>query len=129
LVLVDSSVWIAYFSPAVSEVEQKLETLIRPTNQAIITGIIFQEVLQGIRNPRTYQLTQKLLRRLPFLMPNAETHSKAAAIFRELASKGKSCASIDVLIAALAIENRIPFFTLDADFDFVAKYSNLKLFK
>ena len=81
MVLVDSSVWIQYLGPQNSGVEARLETLIQPTHQALITGVIFQEVLQGIRNPRSYELTKKLLGRLPFLIPSHVTHAKASEIF------------------------------------------------
>lgn len=128
MVLVDSSVWIDYLSPQASKIDQKLEALIRPTNQVVITGIIFQEVLQGIRNPRSYELTQKLMRRLPFLVPDTETHVEAARLFRELSSKRKIPSTIDVLIAALALKNRIPLFTLDSDFRLIEAFSDLKLF-
>jgi len=128
LVLVDSSVWTDYLSPRASQVAAKLETLIRPNNEIIITGIIFQEILQGIRNIRSYRLTQQLLQRLPFVIPSVNTHLKAAEIFRELSSKGKIPSTVDALIAALAIENKIPLFTLDADFCLIQQYSALKLF-
>ena len=128
MVLVDSSVWIDYLSPRVSKIDQKLEELIRPDNQVVITGIIFQEVLQGIKNQRSYLLTQKLLRKLPFLSPNSQTHVKAAEIFRKLISKGKNPSTIDVLIASLAIENRIPLFTLDTGFNLLKAYCGLQLF-
>jgi predicted nucleic acid-binding protein len=126
--LVDSSVWIDYLSLETSKIGSQLETFIRPSNKAVITGVIFQEVLQGIRNRRSYQLTKKLMHRLPFLLPHAGTHVKAAEIFRDLVSRGKKPSTVDVLIAALAIEHRIPLFTMDSDFRFIEAHSALKLF-
>lgn len=128
MVLVDSSVWIQYLGPHASRVDERLEGMLRPANQVVITGIIFQEVLQGIRNLRSYQLTQKLLGRLPFLIPGKETHRKASEIYRSIASKGKRPTTVDVLIAALAEENRIPLFTLDEDFRVISTHTHLKLF-
>lgn len=128
MVLVDSSVWIDYLGARTSAIDQKLETLIHPNNQVVITGLILQEVLQGIRNERSYQLTQKLLRRLPLAVPNIDTHILAAEIFRDLFLKGKTCSTIDAVLAALAIENRILLFTLDADFHIIQRHSDLKLF-
>ena len=128
MVLVDSSVWIQYLGPHASGVDQKLEALIQPTNQVVITGIIFQEVLQGIKNPRSYHLTKKLLSRLPFLIPGTETHARAAEIFRASSSRGRKPATIDTFIAALALENRIPLFTLDEDFRPIKTETGLKLF-
>ncbi len=127
MVLVDSSVWIEYLGPHTSRVDQKLEALIRPANQAVITGMIFQEVLQGIRNQRSYQLTRKLLSRFPFLIAGQETHVHAAEIFRSLSSKGRKPTTVDVFIASLAMENKIPLFTLDEDFRLIQSLG-LKLF-
>lgn len=127
MVLVDSSIWIDYLGTHTSKVDQKLEGLIRPNNQVVVTGIIFQEVLQGIRNRRSFILTQKLMGRLPFLTPTLRTHEKAAEIFRELSLKRKIASTIDCLIGALAIEHKLSLFTLDADFSVIARYSNLDL--
>lgn len=128
MVLVDSSVWIQYLGPRASAVDQKLEALIRPVNRVVLTGIIFQEILQGIRSLQSHFLTQKLLSRFPFLIPGPQTHVKAAEIFRRLASKGKRPTTIDALIAALAFEHRIPLFTLDEGFRPMEAEAGLKLF-
>lgn len=128
MVLVDSSVWIEYLSHRVSLVGERLEILLRPNNQIFITGIIFQEILQGIYNQRSYLLTQKLLGRLPFLIPDLETHLLAATLFRKMVGFGKTPTSIDVLIASLAIRHKIRLFTLDKDFQAIQEHSPLQLF-
>lgn len=127
MVLVDSSVWIAYLGQRVSAVEARLESLIRPDNQVVITGIVFQEVLQGIPQARAFELTHELMGRLPFLLPSVETHRLAAELFRKFVKAGRVCSSIDVLIAALAIEHRCHLFTLDRDFHYIAEHSKLEL--
>ena len=100
----------------------------RPNNQMVITGIILQEVLQGIRNSHSLELTSKLIRRLPVLSPGVSTHLQAAELFKELRRKGNPLSTVDVLIAALAIEHRTPLFTLDANFKKIAKHTSLELF-
>jgi len=64
-----------------------------------------------------------------FLSPQRETHFLAAEIFRKMMRKGKAVSSIDALISALAVECKIPLFTLDQDFEGIAAYSDLKLFE
>ena len=128
MVLVDSSVWIDYLSLRASLIDQQLEALIKPVNQVVVTGIIFQEVLQGIKNQRSYQLVHRLMGRLPFLVPTPGTHLKAAEIFRRLSALGARSSTVDALIAALAIENKIPLFTRDTGFRSVQKHTQLKLF-
>ena len=67
MVLVDTSVWIDYFQAAESNHASALESLIRDNNRAMICGIILQEVLQGIRDDKSYTLTKDRLSRLPYL--------------------------------------------------------------
>lgn len=126
--MVDSSVWIDYLSLRISPVDQKLEALIHTNNQAVITCIVFQEILQGAKNQKSYELTKRLLGRLPMIFPTSQTHQRAAELFRKLVSARKTPTTVDVLIAALAIEKRIPLFTLDADFKSIQAYCELQLF-
>ena len=128
MILVDSSVWIDYLGFNVSKIDQKLDALIHPNNQVVVTGIILQEVLQGIKNSRSFQLIQKLMSHLPFLVPTADTHYLAAEMFKKLAGHGKTPSTVDVLIAALAIQNKLPLFTLDNDFQAIKTHSPLELF-
>ena len=53
MILADSSIWIDYFSERASDSKNRIEDLTRPDNQVVVTGIIVQEILQGIRNPRS----------------------------------------------------------------------------
>ena len=129
MLLVDSSIWISYFGLQSSPIAEKLEALIYPINQVWITGIIFQEVLQGIRNKKSYDLTQKILGKFPFLLPSYETHQKAAELFQTMSSRGKTPSTIDVLIASIAIENKAGLFTLDEGFKRIARHSSLKLYE
>ena len=128
MILIDSSVWIDYLSERTSKNDRILEGLIESGNQAVLTGIILQEVLQGIKNERSFQLTKDWLVSFPFLEPGQETYSLAAQIFRKLASKRRVPSTIDFLLAALAIEHRMSLFTLDSDFKFIQEHTRLKLY-
>ena len=128
MILIDSSVWIAFLGPRTSEVDSIVESLIRPTNQAVIAGVIFQEVLQGIKNERSFHLVEKLMGRLPILEPSKKIYLHAAEIFRNLASHGRNCTTVDVLIAALAIQYETRLFSLDTDFKAISKHTHLKFF-
>lgn len=97
-------------------VERALEALIRPTNQVIVTGIIQQEVLQGIRNQKSYELTRRLLKPFPSVEPDLSIYHKAAEYYRHIRASGHSTTSIDALLAALAIHYRAPLYTLDRGF-------------
>ena len=128
MILVDSSVWIDYLSAKVSRPENKIDPLTRPDNQAVVTGIIIQEILQGIRNLRSFELTRKMMTSFPVVIPSASTHASAAALYQEVMRKGNQVSTVDALIAALAIEHRLPLYTFDADFQNIAKHTRLQLF-
>jgi hypothetical protein len=128
LVLVDSSVWIDFLSHKTSAVGEKLEKLIRDKNQVLVSGVVLQEVLQGIHNRRSYELTHHLLARFPFIMPDFFTHLQAAELFQTLTAKRYKPSTIDALIAALAIQNDITLFTLDKGFLLIQAHSDLQLY-
>lgn len=129
MILVDSSVWIDFLGHEVSEAGDQLESLIRPVNQVVTTGIVLQEVLQGIQNRRSFNLTRELLRGFPLLVPDEETHVRAARIVKTVRARRKKIGTIDALLAALAIQNRIPFFTLDTGFRLIGTHSDLEFFE
>jgi predicted nucleic acid-binding protein len=56
------------------------------------------------------------------------TYREAAAILRLGRSKGLTLTTIDVLIAAIALENRATVFTLDKDFSCIARLTGLPLY-
>lgn len=128
MVVVDTSVWIDFFRGASDDGNGRLEALIRDQNRAAICGIILQEILQGIREPRSYELTRQCLLFLPFLETNREVHLLAASLFRDLRKKGVTVPAADATIAAVALHHGFPLFTRDGHFAEIARHSKLKLF-
>ena len=128
MVLVDTSIWIDYFRDPAAKGNDLLEGLIREQNRAAICGIILQEILQGIRDEKSYQLTRQRLLFLPFLEATRDIHLIAASLYRDLRKKGVTVPSTDAAIAAVAIHNGFPLFTSDTHFTEIALHSGLKLF-
>lgn len=128
MVIVDTSIWIDFFQDSESVYQEKLETLIRDNNKAVISGIILQEVLQGIKDNKIYEITKQKLSILPFINTNKETYLHASLLYRILRSKGITVPPVDATIAAIAIQNRMPLFTKDEHFKTVAKHSELRLY-
>jgi len=128
VVLIDTSVWIDFFQASGSSHALALESLIRDNNRAMTCGIILQEVLQGIRDDKSYTLTKDRLSRLPYLEIDKETYIYASSLYRILRVKGITVPPVDVTLAGLAVQRGIPFYTRDEHFKTIAKHSNLKLF-
>jgi predicted nucleic acid-binding protein len=123
MVLVDTSIWINLFSA-------KPKFAVRPDQIFTLATClpIVQEVLQGYRDRQSFDRFKSDFLALPCLAPNIdiESYIHAAEIFREGRRKGYTIrSSIDCLIAAIAIEHKVPVWHLDRDYELIAAFTSL----
>lgn len=128
MVVVDTSVWIDFFQNPSGQENGRLEELVRGRNRVAICGIVLQEILQGIRERKSFELTRQRLLFLPFLEADREVHLLAASLYRDLRKRGITVPSTDAVIAAVAVHYRFSLFTRDEHFSEIARHSSLKLF-
>jgi predicted nucleic acid-binding protein len=127
LILVDSSVWIDFFSSAPGRAGGELRRMISDAEPFALTGIVVTEILQGLT--RDASRIARYLSQWDLLEPSGfRTYREAAAIFRLGRAKGVSLTTMDVLIAAVALEHRASVFTLDKDFCRIARLTGLPLY-
>lgn len=127
MILVDSSVWIDFFSSSPGIAGAELRRLIEQAEPLALAGVIVTEVLQGLT--RDASVIERFLGMWELLEPRGlSTYREAAAIFRIARAKGISVTTIDSLIAAIALEHRATVFTLDQDFSPIARISALSLY-
>jgi predicted nucleic acid-binding protein len=128
VILVDSSVWIDFFSSAPGTSGKELRRMIEVGMPVALTGVVVTEIVQGLT--RDASPIEGYLAEVEMLYAQGfSTYRKAAAIFRTARSKGISLATVDVLNAAVALEHRGTVFTLDKDFSYIAQITNLSLHK
>lgn len=127
MILVDSSVWVDFFSSSPGRGGAELRRLISAGEPLALAGIIVVEVLQGLtRDPGRIE---SFLSEFDLLEPAGfETYRTAASIFRKARAKGISPSTSDALIAAIAVEHGVPIFTLDHDFSRLVPLTPLKLY-
>jgi predicted nucleic acid-binding protein len=128
LILVDSSVWIDFFSNSPGPGGSELRRLIEQAEPVALTGVIFTEILQGLtRDPTPIE---RYLRMWEMLEPRGfTTYREAATIFRTARATGISLTTIDTLIASIALEHHATVFTVDKDFSRITRVSALSLYK
>lgn len=127
MILVDSSVWIDFFSSAPGRAGDELRRMISEAEPFALTGVVVTEILQGLR--RDASRIALYLSQWDLLEPSGfRTYREAAEIFRMGRAKGVSLTTIDVLIAAVALEHRASVFTLDKDFSRIARLTGLSLY-
>ena len=126
MILVDTSVWIDFFSSSPGRAGNELRRMIDEVEPFALTGVVVTEVLQGLT--RDLSRIERFLSMWDLLEPRGfSTYREAAAISRLARSKGISLTTIDTLLAAIALERRASLFTLDKDFSRVARITTLRL--
>ncbi|MBW1999952.1 MAG: PIN domain nuclease [Deltaproteobacteria bacterium] len=130
MVLVDTTVWIDFFSARSSGHVVALESLIKNREDICICGIVLTEVLQGIRKDSEFKKTRDLFNNLLFLPMPYPVFLKAAEIYRGLCRKGITIQkSVDFMIASVAIENDVPLLHNDRDFEIIKEHCGLKCYE
>lgn len=117
MLLLDSSVWIDAQRGVATDATRFVET--RDSSEELATtGIIFQEVLQGIRSRFDYERMRKALWSALILEPRElSTYEVAAQLYRSAREAGLTIRKPnDCLIAALALENGALLVHNDRDF-------------
>jgi len=90
--------------------------------------IIYNKVLQGIREDARYAAIKQALLRVEQISARRTTYLYAADLYRSLRRKGVTIRNTpDCIIAALCIENEIPLLHHDRDFDHIARHSKLEI--
>lgn len=126
MILVDSSVWIDFFSSSPGNAGRELRRMIEESEPFALTGVVVSEILQGLT--REVAAIEQFLAQWELLEPRGfQTYQRAATIFRSARGKGVALTTIDTLIAAIALEHRASVFTLDRDFSRIAAITGLAL--
>jgi predicted nucleic acid-binding protein len=124
--IVDSSVWIDYWSGKVTPQTELLDAALG-TRAIGLGDIILCEVLQGYRRQRDFEAARQALLRFPvYTMGGIEIALKSAENYRFLRRHGISVRrTVDCLIATFVIENGFSLLHSDHDFDAFGTYLGL----
>ena len=127
MIVVDSSVWIDYFTGKNTVGAEKLDSLLGEELVAI-GDLILVEVLQGFRTDKDFRQARKLLMSLAVVnMLDTRIALKSAVNFRTLRKKGITVRkTIDAIIATYCIEQKLSLLHSDKDFQPFHKHLKLK---
>lgn len=130
MIVVDTTVWIDFLEERDTPFDLRLKRLVEEGASLALTDIIYCEVLQGIREDKTYRRTREILRSYPILrVQGLKTFDRAATVYRDCRKKGLTIRStVDCLIAATCLEADAELYHNDRDFDAIARASGLKLY-
>ncbi|TKB82688.1 MAG: PIN domain nuclease [Nitrospira sp.] len=129
--LVDTSVWLDFFRNRRSAAVVRFETLLDQGIPFGISGLIYQEVLQGAASEEDFSSLAAYLGTQKFYHPfdPIESYRKAAGLYVRCRRRGVTIRSTaDCLVAQIAIEHRLTLLHHDRDYVHMATVVNdLKL--
>ena len=126
MIMVDSSVWIDYFTGVASKQTDTLDKILGQEPVAV-GDLILTEVLQGFRRDQDYETAKALFDELTvFEMLGKNMAILSAENFRVLRKRGITIRkTADVIIASFCIERKLPLLFSDKDFTPFVKYLGL----
>ena len=116
MVIADSSVWIDFQRAPDSAVGMELDRLLA-NNEVVMVGPVLTEVLQGARSEEELRFFASHLTALWFLEIDQGVWVRAGELNHQLKQNGKILALGDLIIATLGLENDLPVYSLNGDFD------------
>lgn len=124
MVIVDTSVLIPFFNGKKIEEVDKLEYIIKNNIPFGINNFIFQEILQGSRTEKEFNILRNYLVTQKFydLLYGIQSHENASLIYFNCRKNGITVRStIDLLIVETALENNLKLLHIDNDFTNIGK--------
>jgi len=121
--LIDTSAWIDFFRQRPTRPAAWLEQILDRDYPFGITGVIYQEILQGADSEASYRRLEAYLGSQVFYHPRdpVASHAAAAGIYFRCRRAGVTIRStIDCLIAQVAVEHDLMIVHNDRDFELLA---------
>jgi len=130
-ILVDTTVWVDFFrEKGRSKQADVLQQLIEEENNICICPIIYQEILQGVRDDKAFTEIKNILQNVTMInTPIMTVADHAIDLYRSLRKKGITIRKpYDCLIASYAILEDIYLLHNDSDFKQMENNSKLKVY-
>ena len=128
MVLVDTSVWIAFFREGSSSAAKKLDALLEEC-EVCICGLIEAELMPGIHKKDRARV-RSLMTGLPCLETAVDIWNDVTDIQDRSLAQGLGPFSIpDLVVAAVALRHNVALFSLDKHFLSIARVTGLQLWE
>jgi len=128
VIVADSSVWINFQRLPESPDAMAFDTLLA-ADEVVLVAPVLTELLRGARDEKSYRFYRDFLSALKYVEADRETWILAGEISHALDRRGLRVALGDLLIATLAIQNDLPLYALDGDFDKIHMVRSIKRYR
>jgi predicted nucleic acid-binding protein len=129
VLLVDTSVWSLAFRRRRPDGGDHVERLriALAEGEVVLTGVVLQEVLQGLLDGPVKERLTEQLSKLSLLVPYRDDHLGAAEVFTTCRRHGVQLGTVDALLAAMCLRRELVLLTTDADFADAARHVDLRV--
>ena len=93
------------------------------------TGLVLQEILQGLRGSRDASRVVDLFADIAMVVPTRDDHIDAAQLRNACRRRDIQVGTIDALLAQLCIRHDLVMLTADRDFAYIAGHTSLRLWQ
>jgi predicted nucleic acid-binding protein len=119
-VLIDTSVWIAYFRGTSPEVSERVDQLMSG-GQVCVPRVVIAELIQASKSEREISTIEGFLDAFTIVDQTGDTWPQAGKLAYHLKRKGKTVHLTDCYIAVIAQEEGCLIYTLDEHFKDIEK--------
>ena len=128
MILVDTSAWIEFLRNTGSTVCALVDDLL--AREVAICDAVRMEVLAGARDESHLLSLRRLLARASVIPTRATDYEDAAALYRRCRRQGETVRKLmDCLIASVAIRAGVAVLHDDADFEVIARHTELRIYQ
>jgi predicted nucleic acid-binding protein len=126
VILVDTSAWVEFLRDTGSPVCEEVDRLL--ARDIAVCDAVRMEVLAGARDDAHLRRLRGLLARAVVLPTEPVDYEFAAALHRSCRRRGETVRKlIDCLIGAVAARHGTPVLHADADFDTLARHTDVEV--
>ncbi len=123
-VLVDSSIWIEALAARAPEAIVTILRALLTTKRTTVTDMVRLEVMAGAKSPKEFDQFREDFAAIPCLSATSASWRQAEEISFALGRRGLHVPAADLLIAAVAISEKVPLWHADRDFERVRQVSS-----
>ena len=126
MILIDTSAWIEYLRDTGTEPCIRVDQLLG--HEIATCDVVRMEILAGARDERHLGQLRRLLARATIVATQPADYDSAAAMYRRCRQRGETVRKLlDCLIGAIAVRADVPILHHDADFDVLARHTELQV--
>ena len=106
-----------------------LHTALLGADQVFTTGLVLQELLQGLAGPKAGEQIIERFATLAFLQPDREDHIEAAQVRNACCRKGVQVGTIDALLIQLCRRHDLVLLSTDKNFENARQHVPFRLWQ